>query len=156
MARLFDPYVPTPPGLVRAKLEMGEATSRDVVFDLGCGDGRVLIAAARKYGARGVGVELQQGVVEEAWSRVADHDLEEKITILCQDFMETDLSEATLVILYLTERTLHALSDKLQQLPVGARVVTHQFPLAGWKHSEQGSWTSSQGEVVPLFLYLKR
>lgn len=156
MARLLDPYVPTPPALIQAKLELGEATSSDLVFDLGCGDGRVLIMAARKYGARGVGVELQKGVVEEAWSRVADRNLEEKVTILCQDFMETDLSEATLVILYLTERTLHALSDKLQELPLGARVVTHQFPLAGWSHSEQTSWTSSRGEVVPLFLYLKR
>lgn len=156
MGRIRDPYVPTPYELVRAKLELGEVSASDTVFDLGCGDGRVLIMAAQDYGAQGVGVDIQPGVVEEAWSNISDHALEDEVSVICQDFLETDLSQADLVILYLTTKTLHALSDKLQEVSPGTRIVTHDFALAGWEHSEQDSWTSPEGVVSPLFLYLKK
>jgi SAM-dependent methyltransferase len=156
IGRLHDPYIPTAPDLVRAKLEFGEVTSEDTVFDLGCGDGRVLVMAALEFGAAGVGVDLQMGVVEEAWSNIADHELEDKVAIHCQDFMDTDLAGADLVILYLTGRTLHALSDKLQEMKSGARIVTHDFPLPGWSHCEQGEFTSQSGQSHSLFLYRKR
>lgn len=154
--RFGDPYIPTPPELVKAKLEFGEVTEDDLVFDLGCGDGRVLIACAQEYGARGVGVDIQLGVVEEAWSQVADHGLEDHIEIRCEDFQETDISEADLVILYLTTRTLHNLADKLQELPPDARIVTHDFALPGWSISEQSEWQDPLGQTVPLYLYRKR
>ncbi len=155
MTRFGDPYIPTPAALVRAKLEFGEITSSDTVFDLGCGDGRVLIIAAQEYGARGVGVDIQLGVVEEAWQRVSDHDLEDLIEIRHQDFMETDLSHADLLILYLTTKTLHQLSDKLKEVRPGTRIVTHDFALPGWQHSEQSAWTSRSGQTQSLYLYRK-
>lgn len=154
--RLHDPYIPTPYELVRAKLEFGEVTAQDVVFDLGCGDGRVLIMAAQEYGCQGVGVDLQEGVVEEAWSNIAEHDLTDEIEVRCENFLDTNLDQADLVILYLTTKTLHVLSDKLQEVKPGTRIVTHDYALAGWEHSEQGSWTSSEGQSSPLFLYLKK
>lgn len=153
MFGLGDPYVPTPAKLVRAKLEFGEATRDDVVYDLGCGDGRVLVIAAKKYGCRGVGVEFQPSVAELAWSKVVDHAVEDRVEIRCEDYRDTDLSQADLVVLYLTQRTLASLSDKLRELKSGARIVTHDFPLNDWKLSEQGSWTTSKGQTVPLFLY---
>jgi hypothetical protein len=111
--------------------------------------------AAQEFGAAGVGVDLQMGVVEEAWSNIADHDLEEEVLVSCQDFMETDLGQADLIILYLTGRTLHALSDKLLEVKSGTRIVTHDFPLAGWQHCEQAEQVSASGEVNSLFLYRK-
>lgn len=153
MFELGDPFVPTSAKLVRAKLEFGEVTRDDVVYDLGCGDARVLIMAAKRYGARGVGVELQTSVAELAWSKVSDHSLEERVEIRCEDYRNTDLSQADVVILYMTYRSLATLSDKLRELKPGARIVTHDFPLVGWQLSEQSSWTSSKGEVVPLYLY---
>ena len=111
--------------------------------------------AAREFGAHGVGVDVQMGVVEAAWSNIADHDLDEEIRVTCEDFMDTDLADADLVILYLTGRTLHALSDKLQEVRKGTRIVTHDFPLAGWQHSEQTELVDKRGEAHPLFLYRK-
>ena len=156
-ARFGDPFIPTPTELVRAKLEFGELCAEDTVFDLGCGDARVLIMAAEEFGAKGVGVEVQQGVAHEAWSNVADHDLDDLIEIRQEDYLETDLSEADLVVLYMTTRTLHAVSDKLKELPPGARIVTHDFPLpqAEWPLSEQSEWSDDEGQRVPLYLYRK-
>lgn len=151
-----DPYIPTPPDLVRAKLEFGEAAADDLVFDLGCGDGRVLVMAAQEYGCLGVGVDIQQGVVEEAWSNICDHDLEDDVTVRCEDFLSTDLSQADLVILYLTSKTLNDLSEKLREVRAGTRIVTHDFALAGWPLSEQTVWTSSEGRPTTLYLYRQR
>lgn len=141
--------------MVRAKLEFGEVTSNDVVYDLGCGDGRVLIMAAKEYGARAVGVELQPGVVEEAWSRVAEHHLDDLVEIRCEDYFETDLTEADLIVLYLTTRTLHSMSEKLEEIRPGTRIVTHDFTLAGWELSEQARFTDKDGHATELFLYVK-
>lgn len=150
-----DPYISTEPELVRAKLEFGETTALDTVFDLGCGDGRVLVMAALEYGARGVGVELQASVAEVAWSNVAEHDLEDLVEIRCEDYRETDLAEADLLILYLTTRTLHTLADKLEELKAGTRVVTHDFALNQWPLSEQSQFVSATGEITTLYLYRK-
>lgn len=150
---LGDPYIPTPAKLVRAKLEFAEVSRGEVVLDLGCGDGRVPIMAAKRYGARGVGVELQPSVAEIAWSKVVDHAVEDRVEIRCEDYLDTDLSEADVVVLYMTFRTLATVSEKLKELKPGARIVTHDFPLAGWPLSEQSSWTSAKGRVVPLYLY---
>ena len=155
MGKLGDPYISTEPDLVRAKLEFGEVTAQDTVFDLGCGDARVLVMAALEYGARGVGVELQASVAEVAWSNVAEHDLEELVEIRCEDYRETDLGQANLLILYLTTRTLHTLADKLEELRPGTRVVTHDFALKHWPLSEQSQYISASGESTPLYLYRK-
>ncbi len=149
----MDPYVPTPYELVRAKLELAEVTEQDLVFDLGCGDARVLIVAAEEFGARGVGVEIQRDVVEHAWSEVADRDLEDLIEIRCEDYFQTDLSEADVVVLYLRTHSLHRLSEKLAELKPGARVVTHDFALAGLPLAEQVQHISRDGGVNSLFLY---
>jgi tRNA A58 N-methylase Trm61 len=152
---LGDPYISTPPDLVRAKLEFGEITEDDVVYDLGCGDGRVLIMACQEFGARAVGVELQVGVVEEAWAEVAEHHLDDRIEVRCEDYFETDLQEADLIVLYLTTRTLHSMSEKLEEVRPGTRIVTHDFALAGWDLSEQSQYTDSDGCSSQLFLYIK-
>lgn len=152
---LGDPYIPTPPDLIRAKLDLAEADENDVVFDLGCGDGRVMVIAATEYGARGVGVELQEGVVEEAWSQVADHQVEDRVEVFHEDYLETDLSSATLLVLYLTTRTLCSISEKLREVQPGTRIVTHDFALPAWDLSEQGEWESEDGQLHSLYLYRK-
>ena len=153
MQKMGDPYIPSEPELVRAKLEFAELTETDLVFDLGCGDGRVLIIAAEEYGAHGVGVDIQEGVVEEAWARIVDHDLEDMVEVRCEDFQDTDISQADVLILYLTTRTLHSLSDKLREAKAGARIVTHDFALSGWDLSEQDHWVAEDGSSKALYLY---
>ncbi len=111
--------------------------------------------AAEEYGARGVGLELQPGVVELAWTNIAERGLEEQVEISQGDFFEADLSSATLVVLYLTTNTLHRLSDKLQEVRPGTRIVTHDFALPGWPCRQQTKWTSSRGEVTPIYLYVQ-
>ena len=113
----------------------------------------MLIMAAEEYGSSGVGVELQPSVTETAWSNVADHELSDQIEIRCENYLDTDLSEADLLVLYLTTRSLHAISDKLREVKPGARIVTHDFPLSGWDLAEQSQWCSERGEQRQLFLY---
>lgn len=148
-----DPYISTPLDLVRAKLEFAEVTSDDLIYDLGCGDGRVLVMAALEFGARAVGVEVQAGVVEDAWSAVAEHSLEDLVEVRHEDYFETEIDEADVIVLYMTGRTLHAISEKLEEARPGTRIVTHDFALVGWELSEQMTFTTSEGQVTPIYLY---
>lgn len=127
------PDVRTPPEVVIEMLRLARVGPDDVVYDLGSGDGRIVIAAARDFGARGVGIELDPELVTESVKNAQRARVAGRTRFLQQDIFEADLSEATVVTLYLSPEVNLRLRPKLLALPPGARIVTHDFPIGDWK-----------------------
>jgi len=127
------PYVPTPRHVVMRMLELAEVTADDVVYDLGSGDGRIVIAAAKEFGARGVGVEIDSQLVQRARRRARQAGVADRVTFRQGDLFETDLRDATVVTLYLWPDMNNRLRPKLQrELNSGDRVVSHSFDIDQW------------------------
>jgi trans-aconitate methyltransferase len=127
-------FVPTPQAVVDAMLTMANVTSKDVVYDLGCGDGIIVATAAQKYGARAVGIDIDPQRVKEANERIQKAGVADKVKILNQDLFETDISEATVVTLYLLPSLNVKLIPKLmKELKPGTRIVSQSFDMGDWK-----------------------
>lgn len=128
------PYVPTPPDIARRMLALAQVGPRDMVYDLGCGDGRIVIEAARRFGARGVGIDLDPARIAQARANARLAGVHERVRFRQADLFETDLRAATVVMLYLLfEVNLKLMPQLWRQLPVGARVVSHDFHMgAQW------------------------
>ena len=122
-------YVPTPEVVVDAMLALAEVKAGDVVYDLGSGDGRIPIAAAQKYGARAVGIDINPERIKEARENLAKTTVGDKVTFLNQDLFETDISEATVVTLYLLPSLNLKLMPTLKKLKPGTRIVSHSFDM---------------------------
>jgi cyclopropane fatty-acyl-phospholipid synthase-like methyltransferase len=141
VARLRPPdvkYVPTPQSAVDAMLELARVTATDVVYDLGSGDGRIPITAARKYGARGVGIEIDSYYLRWAFDNLAKAGVGDRVVFLNQDLFESDISPATVVTLFLLPRLNQQLIPKLRrELRPGTRVVSHQFDMGDQWPAEQ-------------------
>ena len=133
VAPSLGPFVPTPMPVVRKMLEVAEVKPDDVVYDLGCGDGRIVIEAARAYGARGVGIDFDLRLCKEARERAAREGVSERVEIRHEDLTGSDFSDATVVALYLLPQSNEALRPKLAKLKPGTRIVAHQFPIGDWK-----------------------
>jgi SAM-dependent methyltransferase len=124
------PYVPTPQDMVERMLRMAGVGRNDLVYDLGCGDGRLVVTAARKYGARGVGIDIDPARIREASANARAARVERRVEFIVGDLFQADLSPATVVTLYLLPRLNEQLRPQLwQQLRVGARVVSHGFDM---------------------------
>lgn len=127
------PFLPTPPDVVDAMLSLAGVTSTDVVYDLGAGDGRIAIAAARTFRARAVGVELDPALVAQARAHAVTAGVDDLVTIVQADIFQTDISRATVVTLYLWEAINDRLRPKLErELRPGARIVSHAFGISDW------------------------
>ena len=123
-------FVPTPQEVVDAMLELAEVTASDVIYDLGSGDGRIPITAARTHGARGVGIDIDPQRIKEAMENLKTAGVADKVQFLNQDLFETDISEATVVTLYLLPSLNLKLLPKLNgELTPGTRVVSHAFDM---------------------------
>lgn len=123
-------YVPTPMDVIDRMLDVANVKPLDVVYDLGCGDGRIVIRAAQKYGTRGVGVDLDPARIREARANAKRAGVENLVTFRVGDLFETDLAAATVVTLYLLPELNRRLKPKLfAELPDGARVVSHDFDM---------------------------
>src|SRR3954451_14508397 len=134
---IHAPYVTTPLPVVDAMLQLAHTRKSDVVYDLGCGDGRIVIAAAKRYGARGVGVDIDPERIQEARANAKREGVESLVRFTAQNVFEVDFREATLVTLYLLPDMHRKLSPKLQRdLRPGARIVTHTFDLGEWRPHE--------------------
>ena len=123
-------YVPTPQEVVDAMLVMAGVTGKDVVYDLGCGDGRIPVTAAKVYGARAVGIDIDPQRISEANANVASAGVGDKVKIMNADLFETDVSAASVVTLYLLPSLNQKLMPKLQkELKPGTRIVSHAFDM---------------------------
>jgi SAM-dependent methyltransferase len=121
-------YVPTPQAVVDAMLQLADVKAGDVVYDLGSGDGRIVIAAAQKYGARGVGVEIDPALVATATEAAATAGVSDRVRFVTQNLFSADISEATVVTLYLLQSINERLRPKLvRELKPGTRIVSHVF-----------------------------
>jgi SAM-dependent methyltransferase len=138
-------FVPTPNTIVNKMLEMAKVTADDVVYDLGCGDGRIVITAAQRYGARGVGIDIDPDRIREATDNVRRAQVTDKVKFIEGDLFEADISGATVVTLYLlTELNLKLRPKLMKDLRPGTRVVSHAFSMGDWKpeRTEQVSGSS--------------
>ena len=127
------PFVPTPQSVVEMMLTMAGISKDDIVYDLGSGDGRIVITAAKKYGAKGVGFEIDDDLIKEAREKARTEGVSHLVDFRKQDVMTVDLSPATVVTLYLLpEANLRLRPRILSQLRVGARVVSHNYDMGDW------------------------
>jgi SAM-dependent methyltransferase len=127
------PYVPTPNEVVEEMLKVANVGKNDVIYDLGCGDGRIVITAAQKYGARGVGVDINSDRIKESNENAQKAGVTDRVKFFQQDLFETDLREATVVTLYLLPDVNRRLRPKLfRELKPGTRVVSHAFDMGEW------------------------
>jgi tRNA G37 N-methylase Trm5 len=123
-------YVPTPQNIVEAMLDMAHVTANDVVYDLGSGDGRIPITAAQKYGARGVGIEIEPRLIEIANDNAAKAGVKDRVWFVHDDLFEADISAATVVTMYLLPRLNQQLAPKLRRtLRPGTRIVSHFYDM---------------------------
>jgi SAM-dependent methyltransferase len=132
------PYVPSPNPVVEGMLKLAGVKSTDVVYDLGCGDGRIVIAAAKTYGAKGVGVDINPERIQEAKANAKSAGVEEKVRFEENDLFKADIRNATVVTLYLLPDVNMRLKPKLlSDLKPGTRVVSHSFDMEDWKPDKE-------------------
>jgi cyclopropane fatty-acyl-phospholipid synthase-like methyltransferase len=148
------PFVATPHDVVERMLTLAKVQQRDVVYDLGCGDGRIVIAAAQKFGARGVGVDIDPARIAESEDNARKAGVERLVTFKLQDALKTDVSEATVVTLYM----LSAINVKLRpiltgQLRPGARIVSHSFAMGDWEPEHVETFRDAAGALRTLYLW---
>jgi ubiquinone/menaquinone biosynthesis C-methylase UbiE len=127
-------FVATPQLVVNEMLKMAKVTKDDVVYDLGCGDGRIIISAAKMFGARGVGVDLDQNLINISNRHAREKEVQNRVKFIKGDFFQTDLKEATVVALYLTPELNVRLRQKFfKELKPGTRIVSNDFTMGEWK-----------------------
>lgn len=126
-------YIPTPPHVVDALLTLAQVTADDVLYDLGCGDGRILITAAQRFGARGVGIDIDGDRVQESTHNAAAAGVSHLVQFHCQDLYTSNFQAATVVILYLLPHLNLKLRPQLfAQLQPGTRIISHDFDMGDW------------------------
>jgi hypothetical protein len=128
------PYVPSPSSVVSDMLTLAGVGPRDFVIDLGSGDGRIVLTAAKVFGARGFGVDINEALVKEANEAARLQGVADRASFTTQDLFKTDISKATVVTMYLLPNTVNMLKDKLlNELNPGTRILSHDYPLSGWQ-----------------------
>jgi tRNA G37 N-methylase Trm5 len=144
------PYVPTPQNVVEAMLKLGEVKKDDVLYDLGSGDGRIVVTAAKMYGVRGTGIDINPERIAEANENAKKEGVTDKVRFLNQDLFEADFKDATVVTLYLLPSINLKLRPKLwKELKPGTRIVSHSFDMGDWAPEKKI-------EVDGRYLYLWR
>ncbi len=132
------PYVPTPPEVVDAMLKMANVKGSDIVYDLGCGDGRIVIAAAKQYGATGIGFDIDPERIKDANENAKYEGVTAKVKFVQKDLFEADLSQATVITMYLLPSVNLRLRPKLlASLKPGTRLVSHAFDMGDWKPEKE-------------------
>jgi SAM-dependent methyltransferase len=131
------PFVPTTETAVKAMLQLAGVKRTDVVYDLGCGDGRIVIAAAKNYGARGVGIDIDPVRIREAKENARRAGVENRVEFREQDLFQSDFREATLVTLFLLPALNKRLRPQLEALKPGTRIVSNTFEIGDWKPARE-------------------
>lgn len=154
-ASSLAPYVPTPQDVVDRMLALAQVTKDDVVYDLGCGDGRIVVTAARQFGARGVGVDINPERIKESEANAKAAGVENLVSFRLQDAMTVDVSPATVVTLYLLSSSNLKLRPMLtRELRPGARIVSHAFTMGDWAPTRTEDFTDSTGSMRSLYLWI--
>jgi SAM-dependent methyltransferase len=125
-------FAPTRHNIADAMLRLANVTADDVVYDLGSGDGRLPIIAAQKYGATGVGIEIDPRLVEISWRIANEAEVANRVSFVVGDLFEADLSRATVVTMYLSTSIMKTMEPRLRTLKPGTRIVSHQFAMPQW------------------------
>ncbi len=146
-------HVPTPPEIVAKMLELARVKTDDLLYDLGCGDGRIVIAAASKYGCRAVGYDIDERKVQQSRENAKSHRVEQLVRIEHQDIFKLDLREATVITLYLLPEMNIKLIPQLEKLKDGSRIVCHEFALTDIQYDRLVTITT-QPDGVPRDIYL--
>ncbi len=159
LARRFVPdlgiYVPTPPEVVDQMLRLAGVSRGDVLYDLGCGDGRIVIAAAEKYGIRAVGIDINPKRIAEARASARRHGVEGLVEFRAGDAKQSNLSEATVVTLYLaTDGNLRLVDQFRSNLRPGARIVAREFVIYGWNPDRKETFRTRRGYQESLYLWV--
>lgn len=154
-AQNLAPYIATPDDVVERMLGLAQVTPKDVVYDLGCGDGRIPIAAARKYGAKGVGLDIDPTLIDLAKSNAKAAGVDTLVDFRVQNVLTADVSPATVVTLYLLSSSNERLRPMLtRQLKPGARIVSHAFSMGrDWPADGVDQFVSARGDEVTLYLW---
>jgi Cyclopropane fatty acid synthase and related methyltransferases len=148
------PYIPTPQDVVDRMLTLAEVSSKDIVYDLGCGDGRVVITAAKKYGARGVGIDIDKDRIDESRRNAREAGVSSLVRFERGDILEANVSDATVVTLYLVSSANLKLRPILtKQLPAGARIVSHTFGMGDWQPDKVDKFADGRGDQRVLYLW---
>jgi len=148
-------YVPSPDDVVAKMLEVVGVTKDDLVYDPGCGDGRIVVTAAKKYGCRGVGIELSPKLVREARANAVRNGVADRVQILEEDIYAVDMSKATVVTLYLLPGMNVKLIPQLQKLKPGARIVAHDYGFQERVEDAEKTFTiTSKQDAVEHHIYL--
>ncbi len=151
------PYLPTPASIVTQMLEAGNLKAGETMFDLGSGDGRIVIAAAQKFKANAIGVELDDALVAKSTQKIAELGLEKSARIIQGDLMKQDYSSADLITVYLLPEANKKVTQLLElQLKKGARVVSHDFLMGSWKVTKEITIADDgTGRSHTLFVYIR-
>jgi SAM-dependent methyltransferase len=155
MCYILAPHVPTPSDVADRMLQIAALTDEDVVYDLGCGDGRIVIAAAKGYGARGVGVDIEPYWVEQSLANAQAAKVSALVRFEHQDAMSVDLRAATVITLYLMHWSMQLLAPLIvERANLGTRVVSHNFAVEGWEPVRMESFTDARGDTHRLYLWI--
>lgn len=153
------PFVPSPVQVIQFMLKLANLKAGEVLFDLGAGDGRTVILAAKSFGARAVGVELREDLAKKALSTVHDSGLSDRVTIVNSDMFGVNLTSADVVFLYLTTSANEKIRPKLEaDLKKGSRVVSHDYEIVGWKPAKVENYCENPKLGYPshtIYLYEK-
>ncbi|MBW8868243.1 MAG: class I SAM-dependent methyltransferase [Acidobacteria bacterium] len=148
------PYIPTPQDVVDRMLEVAEVTSKDTLFDLGCGDGRIVITAAKKYGAHAVGIDIDKDRISESKRNARNAGVSSLVRFEQGDILNADVSGATVVTLYLVSSANLKLRPLLtKQLRPGSRIVSHAFGMGDWPPDKTDRFTDSRGDERVIYLW---
>ena|SRR5688572_19271630 len=149
------PYVPTPQEVVDRMLALANVTRNDLVVDLGCGDGRIPVTAAKTYGARGLGVDIDPVRIAEANANAKAAGVTHLVEFKLQDALKTDVSNATVVTTYLlSQSNLRVRPLITKQLRPGSRIVTHSFSMGDWEPAKTETFNDATGRSRTIYLYL--
>jgi SAM-dependent methyltransferase len=148
------PFVATPPEVVERMLSLARVGAGDVVYDLGCGDGRIVIAAAKRFGARGVGIDLDPNLIRSAEEAAAREGVSDRVEFRVGNLLDADVSKASVVALYLLAASNIRLRPQLvRQLAPGARIVAHNFGMGDWEPDAVETFRDAAGMNRTIYLW---
>jgi predicted RNA methylase len=153
------PFVPSPIPVVRRMIELAELKPGENFFDLGAGDGRTVIMAAKTFGAKAIGVEMREDLAKRATAVIQDNNLTDRVTIINGDLFKVDLTNADVVYLYLTTSANEKIKAKMEtELKTGTRIVSHDYEVTGWKPQKIENFIENPQTGYPshtIYLYKK-